>query len=488
MQPTCRIQFTNCMSRLFLVLTFFCGINSVALGQDVRKSVVEVMVSSSEVDHLYPWRLAHSSSGHGSGVIIDGQRILTAAHVIDNALMVEVRRVGSDKKVPATVSYQSDERDLAILTVAEADFFTGSEPMPIGPMPNLGEEITLWGFPVGGEQLAITKGIVSRIDFDEYVHSFHSNLVVQVDAAMNGGASGGAAIANGKLAGINFQGIGELDNTAFIIPSPVVEQFLTDISDGRVDGVPEMAFWFGTMSNPQMREYYGLSDDQSGVLITKVAGLEAENGVFKRGDVILSLDGEKIADDATVDYADGDRINLDWLVTRRQIGDVVPVTLLRDGKVTEYEYKLRYNRQQALPVVRHYSGFKPEYQVVGGLVFQELNMDFIADVIKTKDVPSWISDEFGRYKTLPLDQKEQRVFLSTILPDEINQDYEVFVNELLVTANDRPVISIDDLRVALADKSDTLRLVFGDEEKSPLVFSKKMLAEREPVIRKQFGY
>ena len=78
----------------------------------------------------------------------------------------------------------------------------------MGALPLLGDEVTTYGFPVGGTQLAITRGVVSRIDYEVYAHSGYSNLVCQIDAAINPGASGGYTfIVNGHLAGLNFQGL-----------------------------------------------------------------------------------------------------------------------------------------------------------------------------------------------------------------------------------------------------------------------------------------
>lgn len=474
--------------RVFVFLVFALNFGANALAQDAHKSLVQISVASATVDHLHPWHKGYTSDARGSGVIIDGHRILTAAHVVDNAVMLDVRRVGSDKLVPATVLFHSDERDLAILSVSDPDFFKDSEALSIGAMPRLGEAVTVWGFPTGGDQMAVTKGIVSRIDFEEYVHSGHSNLVVQVDAAINGGASGGAAIVNGKLAGINFQGSDELENVGFIIPAPVVQQFLDDIADGQVDGVPEIALWLEPMSNPQLRAHFGLVEHQSGLLITRVTGLEAANNIFKDGDIILTLDGESVADDGTVAFPAGDRINVDWLLTQHQIGDVIPVTVLRNGEVKTLDYRFQYNRQQSLPVVHHYSGFKPEFEVIGGLVFQELSADYIHQAFEIKDIPAWIQVAGSRYQERPLDEKQRLVFLSTILPDEINRGYQGYEDQPVVSVNGKPVRSIDDLRLAMKDDSDSLVVVFGDEGGGEVVFNKKALAERESAIRKQYGY
>ena len=75
----------------------------------------------------------------------------------------------------------------------------GSEALEIGELPALQQAVEIHGFPVGGSGLAITSGIVSRIAVDHYAHSLTRLLLVQVDAAVNSGNSGGPALSDGKV-------------------------------------------------------------------------------------------------------------------------------------------------------------------------------------------------------------------------------------------------------------------------------------------------
>ena len=194
------------MRRLMWVLVGLLLAN-MSLAADVRKAVVQVFNQGRDVNFQYPWQNGDIRSGYGTGVIISGNRILTNAHVIDSSLQLQVRKVGSDKKYAAEVAFISDERDLALVAVKDPEFFRDTEALELGALPLLGDEVTTYGFPVGGTQLAITRGVVSRIDYEVYAHSGYSNLVCQIDAAINPGASGGPAIVNGHLAGLNFQGL-----------------------------------------------------------------------------------------------------------------------------------------------------------------------------------------------------------------------------------------------------------------------------------------
>src|SRR6478736_2443033 len=114
-------------------LVLLVGILVINVAQaDVKRSVVQVFNQSREVNFPYPWQNGSINSSYGTGVIIAGNRILTNAHVVDNSLQLQVRKVGSDKKYHADVAFISDERDLAVVTVTDQEFFSDTEVMQLG--------------------------------------------------------------------------------------------------------------------------------------------------------------------------------------------------------------------------------------------------------------------------------------------------------------------------------------------------------------------
>ncbi|MEO1925156.1 MAG: trypsin-like peptidase domain-containing protein [Gammaproteobacteria bacterium] len=449
---------------------------------DTRNSVVQIFTESFVPDYLYPWQIDYTESNSGSGVIIKGNRILTAAHVVDNSLSIYVRKTGSDKRYKAKIEYISDASDLVIITVDNNDFYTDTKPLLLGQVSNLGDEVTTWGFPIGGSQLTITKGIISRIDFDRYTHSGLDNLVGQIDAAINSGASGGPAIVDGKLAGITFQ----LDssegasNIGYIIPLSVISQFLKDISDGEVDGVPSITIKTQTMHNPQMRKTYRMKADMSGVLVTKSNfGHEEKQGLIMAGDVLLEIDGLSVGNDGTVPFLTGDRISLNYLFTRKQLGESISIRLLRNGIEQSFNYQLNYNDYQSMLVTRHYSGFIPDYAVIGGLVFQELSRDYIVNTFGEDEYPSWMLILYNDFKENVGIKKDKVVFLATILPDEINIDYEDYIDKRITSVNGTSINNLDELREAIKDNHSDFHIIEFENPLGKIILNKQLAHDKE---------
>ncbi|MGD8606679.1 MAG: serine protease, partial [Myxococcales bacterium] len=167
----------------------------------IASSVVQVFVYADSPDLALPWQTLGSEPFSGSGVIIDGHRILTNAHVVEDAVGIEVKRADGSETFPAKVAFISHDADLALLSVEDARAFRGARPLEIGPTPKLLQRVDVWGFPEGGTTLSITSGIVSRIEVGDYLQSGQRLLSAQIDAAINSGNSGGPVISRGAIVG-----------------------------------------------------------------------------------------------------------------------------------------------------------------------------------------------------------------------------------------------------------------------------------------------
>ncbi|RYD32859.1 MAG: serine protease, partial [Verrucomicrobiaceae bacterium] len=245
-----------------------------------------------------------------------------------------------------------------------------------GDIPALESQVRVIGYPVGGERLSVTRGVVSRIDFQPYSHSrADSHLVVQIDAAINPGNSGGPVIQDNKVVGVAFQGLRAADNTGYIIPTPVVKRFLKDIEDGNYDHYAELGVNEFPLHNPAMRKALGLPNDGVGVLVTNVIPTSSADGVLKSGDVLVSLDGKEV-DSAGMVLVDGEKVNYNEIIERKFAGDKVAVRFRRDGGWNDVEVTLKplhWSRMYAIEYEKN-----PRYLVFAGLVFQPLDTNLFA--------------------------------------------------------------------------------------------------------------
>ena len=219
-----------------------------------RKAVVHIKSTLFRYSYKDPWEQPYIVRSSGTGFIIKtekGERILTNAHVVSGANTLRLKRADQNTDYEAKLLHIAHDCDLALLSVEDKSFFEGSQSVSMGELPLLNSPVEVVGFPIGGERVSITRGIVSRINMDLYSHSgIDYHLIIQVDAAINPGNSGGPAMQGGKVIGVAFQARPAGENLGYLIPTQIVKRFLTDIEDGRYDGYTE----FGVLALPSIHK------------------------------------------------------------------------------------------------------------------------------------------------------------------------------------------------------------------------------------------
>lgn len=328
-------RFFTVIGMLLLLLTPFlsvCADEQPVKGDDLDNSIVKVYVTSKSHTAYSPWNSDNIASS-GSGFLLDGERILTNAHVVADAVFIELQRDGNPKRYQATVDAVSHELDVAVLKVKDASFFSKSKPLLLGELPEVHQEIMVYGYPVGGDTLSTTRGIVSRIEYLPYSHSGLSYETIQIDAAVNAGNSGGPAMVDGKVAGMVMQKAGgDGENIGYIIPVTMLKRLFKDLEDGIYHGFPAFSVQTEYLLSPTLKKKYKLTDDQTGVLLTRVCANTTAEKVLKVGDVITGIDGKKVDDDGTAPLSPKKTINFLHYIDLHQVGETLMLNIVRDGK------------------------------------------------------------------------------------------------------------------------------------------------------------
>src|SRR6201997_266365 len=419
---------------------------------DIRNSLVRITTTSQEPDYKVPWNPGSISGGVGAGFVIDGGRILTNAHVVSNARFIVVEKEDDPQRYPALVQFVGHDCDLAVLHVLDKGFFQNTRPLALGGIPAIESPVSVYGYPIGGERLSVTRGIISRIDFQTYTHSgIDSHLAVQIDAAINPGNSGGPVMQDGKVVGVAFQGYsGDVaQNVGYMIPTPVIRRFLKDISNGRYDGYVDLSLTYFKLVNPSERRGLGLPDDEQGVLVSSVSSAGCSFGVLQQGDVLLTIDNLPIASDGFVQL-DGERVEMPEIVERKFKGDKVKFDIWRDKAKKTVEMQLSGNWPYLIQANRYDT--PPRFVLFGGLVFQPLSKNFM-DAYQVDDMRLryfynfFVTDEI--FKSHP-----EVIVLSNILPDPVNAYLSDLRFQIVDEINSKKIRGLDDVARAFAEKSD----------------------------------
>src|SRR3954465_8809493 len=384
----------------------------------VQKSLVRITATSVDPDYKAPWNAGGLQRGVGAGFVISGNRIMTNAHVVANSRYITVERDGDPNKYPAQVQFIANDCDLALVTVPAKDFFKNMVPLKLGGIPALESTVSAYGYPIGGERMSVTTGIVSRVDFQLYTHSsVDQHLAIQISAQINPGNSGGPVMQDGKVVGVAFQGYsGDVaQGVAYMIPTPVMQRFLKDVADGRYDRYVDLGLSYFKLQNPAQRQFLGLPDDGRGVLVGSVVEAGPSGKSVKPGDVLVSIDNHVIGADSFVELQ-GERVEMPEVVERKFKGDTVKLDIIRDKK--PMSVTLTLGTVWPYLIQGHQYDVRPRYIVYGGLLFQPLSLDMkeayqISDPRLVHFFDFFVSDEI--YLEHP-----EVIVLTNILADPIN--------------------------------------------------------------------
>ncbi len=478
--------------RLVLTLLLFCAPHAYSAGP-FDASIVRVTVTRYGPNVLQPWTKANADEVSGTGFVIDNKRVLTNAHVIEFASQIYVQPDNSPEKFAAKVVISAPEIDLAVLSVEDATFFENRRAIPmLDGLPKIKSSVNVYGYPLGGEQISVTEGIISRIDFTG-LQLGTAGLRVQIDAALNPGNSGAPAISDGKLVGVAFQVMEQAENVGFLISIDEVKLFLDDIVDGVYDGKAQVLGDMQTVENEALRFKLGLAKGTGGALVTKVSRCVPDSPL-QVGDVITHIGDSALDQAARVKVTDELSLPFNYLAPKLARDKMLHIKVLRGGKVLDLEVP---TGARALQLVRTLRGNYPRYFILGPLVFSVATPEFLAGI-----GPQWGGLLMARRNpilTRLLDEpnfagEELVVISSPMFSHKITKGYGQAFGSVVSTVDGTSVKNLTHLVELLRDGSgDFLAFDFVDRYTEKLVFRRKeIMAATEEIlsnngIRRQFS-
>lgn len=449
-------------------------------GRDaIKDAVVHVYVVKHTFNALTPWN-SDTQKGSGSGLIIKGGLILTNAHVAADATFLEVQRHGETKRYEAEVVYISHEADLALLRTKEVNIFNAVKPLELGDLPQTQQEVEVYGFPIGGTTLSITRGVVSRIEKQNYAHTDENLIAVQIDAAINFGNSGGPVISNGKVVGVAMQSGFFTENIGYMIPTPIIQHFLTDVEDGKSQGFGFPGFLVQSMENPAMRRKYSLDDNQTGVLAHKIYPNSPADGIMKVGDIITKIDGHTIQNNGTVEFRPGEYLNYTHWVDLHQLGDDIKLSIIRDDKPMEISLKMDRPGKEFLLVQPNQFDKQPTYYIYGGFVFMPLNQDILSSMDPVPPALAALAQE------APSADRKEVILMTQVLPADINKDYHHDNNLIIQKVNGEAVPDFKTFYQKMQTASSSF-IVLETDDGYQVVIDRTEAAAKQPSILARYG-
>ncbi len=462
-----------------ILLSTLCLSASAHQLNGTKEAIVKIYTTAKVPNYQEPWNSSMRSST-GSGAIIEGEYILTNAHVVADQAFIEVQRYGQRKRYIAKVYAVSHQADLALLKVEEKAFFEGVKPLTFGTLPSVEQRIVVYGYPMGGNTLSATIGVVSRVEHHTYAHSGESFLAVQVDAAVNPGNSGGPALSDGKIVGVVMQMLTKSQNIGYLVPVNMVKHFIKDMKDGKYDGFADLGLGTQKLENPAIRRYYGLDDNVSGKLIVKVVHNSSLSGSMQEGDILTAVDGHRVENDGTVEFRKHEFTHYQHFVDAYQMGEMITLDIIRDKQKMQIEAPLKHIADDMYLVKTTRYDTMPSYFVYGGYVFSPLTRNLIVSTNRNRLKLSYLA---GKWQEK---EKSEGVVLLKVLASDMSRGDNDFAMWPIDKVNGEPFKNFKEFY----EKMKTLKskyIVLEDNDGVKVIIDRKEAQKKQGAILKKYN-
>ena len=442
----------------------------------VENSVVKIFCTIRAPDVYHPWTKGTPQQISGSGVVIEGGHILTNAHVVSYASQIQVQAAHSGEKISAKVELIATGIDLAVLSLDDPTFFDTHPPLPYAPkIPDAKDPVLVYGFPTGGNNLSITKGIVSRIEFVNYNDDV-PGLRIQVDAAINPGNSGGPAVVNNQMIGLAFSKLINAQNIGYIIPGEEIDLFLKDLPSGHYSGKPVIYDETQFFENPALHSFLKTAPSVHGILVYKPFFNDPAYPL-KKWDVITKIGDTAINDRGMVDIGNNLSVDFHYLIQKVAKDGKVPLTIVRHGQEAAIQFPVETERPRLVPYLK---GEYPSYYIFGPLVFSKATGQFFDGLKSLGTAVLSHSPLITRRHDQPAFPGEELVIVSSpLFPHKLGENYGQYpVGCVLKSVNDLPIKNLNQLAQVLNDSKDEyLKFEFDGDYLETLVFPRQAMKD-----------
>ena len=449
--------------------------------KSIENNVVKIYTEYIEKSYIQPWtnRGKHFSNGTGFCYELDfeGSKkkyIITNAHCVQDSISIRIIKNGSYTSKVLKVIY---ECDLAVLSLDE-ELAKQMESIKLGEFPEKLEEVYVYGYPLGGENISVTTGVVNRVHIIEY-YDIIRGICIQIDAPINFGNSGGPVVnSKGLLVGIAFSGEDDssTQNMGYIIPTVIFNYFIKAIKT-EFNGLSTIKIHTQNMDS-QIKSY--LKINESGVVI-----VNSDEPKLQKWDVITAINNNPVDSDGNVKLNSiikhpemNEIIHANSIISLTMPGDIVKLTIIRSGEKMEID--IIVNSHNKLCPLMDYQ-LKPSYFIIYGMVFLPLSYMLYKEKKQNSESVSHL------YNYLDSDNvysDNQIIILSESF--EVN----IPINSVLKTVNNIEINSLKHLVETVEQELESSKYIifnFRDVFNVIVLESKKVKSEDSIILHNNFG-
>jgi len=436
-----------------------------------ERGVVGLEITWQAWDESRPWSKKSPAERHATGVVVAGDRILTTAQMVADATLVKLETFGRTTDVTLDVVRVDGSVDLALLEPRKPAVLPALTPVRLARRtPREGVLQTVrWR----DQQLETATSRIRRFDVEAAFSGVteHAFLLLQTD--MSGGGWAEPVFEGAQLVGLTAnQDSGQRSR---VIPVEILSAFLDDTRGaGAGRRFASLGMSWQAKEGEAASAFLGQTGPPRGVIILQVPWGSSGCGVLKSRDVLLAIDGQEIDGAGYYAHPRLGRLRFTHIaVDGHWAGDVVPVRVLRDGRILDLTMTLAAARPGLDLMPSRREGEPPPYVVAGGLVFRELDAAYLGawGAEWMEQAPAFLTTRYLLRRAGQRPGARRVIIISGVLPAAFNVGYQDVRNAVVERINGRAADSLSDIveglrrpeggfhTISLAPGSDTREIV-----------------------------
>ena len=398
--------------------------------------IVQTKSYSIKYDMTMPFKKGATSQSTGTGFFIDNKgHILTCSHCIDDAdeCYVLIPTEGK-KEFRAVVKGFCPYFDIALIKVLDYKNKNYCE-LDKEEQDNItpGVETFALGFPLGQDNLKITRGIISGQQLNYY----------QTDTSINPGNSGGPLIYNNKVIGINGAGMLHAENVGYAIPISrylLIEKSLFG-KKTQIIYYPETFGMTHQRTNQHFKKYLENKCTKGGISIKEVyKNSPIASTKLKEQDILCSINGIQIDNYGYLDKRWMDqKMDLNNIMGTLKLGENIAISYWKQGceKISKGNFILKPYNQPIRQVYPKYDNL--DYEIICGLVFMKLTLNHLNDY-------NLLTSTNVKYKKIENRNEEKVILVNVLLGSDVSDKKILKAGDIVKKVNNKTVKSLSDLR------------------------------------------
>ena len=438
-----------------------------------RDIIVKIYSQNITFDWIEPNKNESSYESIGTGFFISENLILTASHVVEDSIRVDVSipLIGK-KKFKTEIVSLNPYFDFALIKILK---YKSKKYLEFGDSKKIksGDKVLALGYPLAQDKLKLTAGIISGIHKGE----------IQTDAPINPGNSGGPLLnEENKVIGINVSGYRGADNIGYAVPINRFKLYEKEMKSKKENKIISKPILGGTYinTNQELLNYYNIKDQ--GILITQsYKGGSLDSAGISQGDIISKFDNYNIDKYGEIDvdwYSE--KLTFDEIFDEYKAGDEVKVKFYKKGIEKNIKMKLQpmsfYKIRYTYPTYENVG-----FVIIGGMIFMDLKIKHL-DLLSHNDL-----NKYYDYKN----QTQEKIVLTNIM----NGSY---INNLDILEEGMTLESINNIKVDNVNKllkefkkikiNDDKYVLFSFSDGTLLVIEIQKIIEEDLFLKENHKY